>query len=77
MQSDYSEVLSQPGLAKQNRAGHAQVIADLQLDDWAVGEKEIDIIKNKDGSLCELGHGAFGQVIKWPCDQGPLMHAHC
>ena len=39
-----------------------QVIAELQLDDWAVKEKEIEILRNADGSLCELGHGAFGQV---------------
>ena len=39
-----------------------QVIAELQLDDWAVKEMEIEILRNADGSLCELGHGAFGQV---------------
>ena len=39
-----------------------QVMAELQLDDWAIGESEIQIMQRADGSLWELGHGAFGQV---------------
>ncbi|KAK9842423.1 hypothetical protein WJX84_004112 [Apatococcus fuscideae] len=50
--------------AQRHAAAMSQVIAELQLDDWAVKEREIEIMCNADGSLCELGHGAFGQVFK-------------
>lgn len=66
----YGETLHCPNELLHLKLCPLQVIADLQLDDWAVKEKEIEIMRNADGSLCELGHGAFGQVClpsQLPC----------
>lgn len=53
-------------------AAKLQVVAELQLDDWAVGETEIKIIRDKDGSLCELGHGAFGEILPPDAESCPV-----
>ncbi len=34
----------------------------LQLDDWEIKPNELEFVTNPDGSHCQLGHGAFGQV---------------
>ena len=40
-----------------------QVMQDLQLDNWEIKPSELEIMTNADGSQCQLGHGAFGQVM--------------
>ena len=41
------------------------MLQELQLDDWEIKPDEIEIMRSPDGSLCQLGAGAFGQVCSF------------